>query len=210
MTAHEMVHLLGSRARLPGSTQDPSWTDVTRSGALSVAREERILFWFGGFIAVVLVVVALVVVASSQGRLLAGVSLPAVAAEQLTELPAALANRASCAEIGRSDLRSPPEGLWFQRNCIAAPAAPLVAANTSCNRTALDPAEFAEVSPRLYVFRRTLSSPAYLWYSSSESCFDLVSTRVVTAVCADQTVSFSWKASPCSAHGGVLAWVNGR
>jgi hypothetical protein len=33
----------------------------------------------------------------------------------------------------------------------------------------------------------------------------------VTAVCVDQTISFDWGSrSGCAAHGGVLAWVNGR
>ena len=158
---------------------------------------------------VVLIVVALVVVASSQ-RQLTGVNPPALAAAQLTELPAALANRTSCAEIARSDLRSPPEGLWFESNCLLVPEPPLVANVTNCNRTSLDPTEFTSVAPGLFVTRQTPSSPAYLWYASSETCFDLVSARIVTAVCADQTVSFRWGTGACIAHGGVLAWVNGR
>jgi hypothetical protein len=159
--------------------------------------------------AVVVVVVALVVVANSNGWLPVGVGPPAFAAEQLREFPPALADRTSCAEVESSDLRSPAEGLWYQSNCIPVPEAALVATSTSCNRTSLPAGEFTEVSPGLYVFRQTRTAAAYLWYSTSDACFDLVSARVVTAVCADRTVTFSWKASACSAHGGVVAWVNG-
>ena len=186
-----------------------SRAEAIRFEELTGAREEPYLFWFGGFTSIVLVVVAFVVVASSQVRLPFGVRPPAVA-EQVTESSPALA-RTSCAEIGSSDLRSPPEGLWFESNCISPPAPALITNVTNCNRTSLDPAEFTPVAPGLYVTRQTQVSTAYLWYSSSETCFDLVSARVVTAVCADQAVSFEWnKRSACSGHGGVLAWVNGR
>lgn len=178
--------------------------------ALASDREKPNLLWFGGFIPVVLVAVAFLVVANSQVRHPVGIRPAALAAEQLTEFSPALDDRASCAEIGSSDLRSPSEGLWFQSNCAPIPEPPLIASTTNCNRTSLDPGEFTEVSPGLYVFRQTWASAAYLWYASSETCFDLVSARVVTAVCADQAVSFNRDASACSAHGGTLAWVNGR
>ena len=166
--------------------------------------------WCGGFICIVLAGAALAGIASSYGWPESGGSLPAFAAgSQLPEIPQ-LSDRADCREIGRSDLRSPAEGLWFESNCVVLPEPPLVANVTNCNRTWLDPMEFAQVSPGLYVSRQTPSSPAYLWYASSETCFDLVSGRIVAAVCADQTVSFSWNKNVCSDHGGVLAWVNGR
>jgi len=209
MTANDMVQLLRSRARPPDSIEERPRAEAVRFGALSGAREEPYLLWFAGFVSVVLVVVAFVVVANSHGWLQLGSSTPAVAVEQLTEFPQ-LADRFNCAEIGGSNLRSPPEELLFQTNCVAAPEAPLVATNSSCNRRSLDAAEFGSVGSGLYVFHQAPASHAYLWYSSSETCFDLVSTRVVTAVCADQSVSFSWNPGACSTHGGVLAWVNGR
>ncbi len=132
-----------------------------------------------------------------------------VAAEALTE-PSQVADRDNCAEIGLSDLRSPPEGLWFQSNCVAPPAAQMIASLTKCNRTILDPADFTLLAPGLYVSRLTPASQGFLWYASSEACFDLVSSRVVGAVCADQTVTFNRSTSACTAHGGVLGWVNGR
>jgi hypothetical protein len=181
-----------------------------RLNSPSGAGEERYLVWFGGLIAVVLVVAALVVVEPSQRRLSAGISQPAFAAEQPREVSIALPDRSSCGEIGTSDLRSPREGLWFQSNCVAVPEAPLIATNTSCNRTSLNPTEYAAIGSGLFVYRQAPGSQGWLWYASAESCFDLVSTRVVTAVCADQTLSFSLNASACSSHGGVAAWVNGR
>ena len=187
-----------------------SRTEVIRFEELTGARREPYLVWFGGFICIVLAVAELAVIASSNGWLQLGRSPPAVAAEQLTEFSPAVANRTSCAEIGSSDLRSPLEGLWFQHNCLTIPVSPLLADTPNCNRTSLDPAEFTLVAPGLYVFQQTPASLAYLWYASSETCFELVSSRVVTAVCADQTVSFNWKASACSVHGGVLAGVNAR
>ena len=167
--------------------------------------------WFGGFIPVVLVLVAFVIIANPQGWLPAGAGPLALGAGQLAELSPALANRTSCAEIGNSDLRSPSEGVWVQGNCFPIAELPLIASTTSCNRRSLDSGELTVIAPGLYIYRQALGSPAYLWYSSSETCFDLVSARVVTAVCADQAVTFQWNArSACSGHGGVLAWVNGR
>ena len=82
---------------------------------------------------------------------------------------------------------------------------------TDCNRTWLDPVDFGYIAPKLYVFRQTAASDASLWYASSEICFDLVSTRMVTGVCSDQAVSFNWNIKAgCSSHGGILARVNGR
>ena len=74
----------------------------------------------------------------------------------------------------------------------------------------LDPAEFVLVAPGLYVYRYAQASRASLWFASSDTCFNLVSARVVTVVCSDQTVSFSWSADACAAHGGVVTTVNGR
>jgi len=173
------------------------------------ARREPYLVWCGGFICIVLTFAALAGIASSSGWLQLGGSQPAIAADRLTDFPQP-ADRANCAEIGSSDLRSPPEGLWFQANCVAIAESPLMANTASCNRTSLDPAEFTEVASGLYVSRRTPASPGFLWYASAASCFNLVSAGVVTAVCADQTVTFNREANACSDHGGVLAWVNGR
>jgi hypothetical protein len=160
--------------------------------------------------AVVLLVVAAFVVVNRQAPLALGVPPRALASERSGAAPPALPNRTSCAAIGRSDLRSPAEGLWVQGNCVAAPQLPPAESATSCNRTALDPGEFTEVAPGLHVFRHPSAGQSYLWYASSEGCFDLVSDRVVTAVCGDQTVTFSWSTSACAAHGGVLALVNGH
>lgn len=191
---------------------DEQWQNVDSGQfeALVGTREDPLLVWCGGFMCVLLVVGALAVTANSQGWLSLGLRPPAFAAELLTEFSPALADRTSCAEMGSSDLRSPPEGVWYQANCVPAFALPLIAPITSCNRTSLDLAEFTEVSPGLYVFRQAGATSAYLWFASSGGCFDLVSTRVVSAVCADQTVSFSWSKRACSSHGGVLTWVNGR
>ena len=179
--------------------------------AASGRREEPYLLWMGGFISVVIVVVAFVIVANSQGGLAVEVSSSAFAAEQSLETSSAPANRATCAEIGSSDLRSPSEGLWFRSNCVPIPEPPLIAVRTECNQTSLNPAEFTSVAADLYVFRQTRGLPAYLWYSSSENCFDLVSARVVIAVCADQAVTFqSNPGSACASHGGVLVLVNER
>lgn len=172
-------------------------------------RREPYLVWCGGLLCVVLAILALAGIASSNGWLPIGRSLPAHAATQAAG-PAQVGDRADCAEIGLSDLRSPPEGLWFQSNCVAVPVAPLAANVTSCNRTSLNPAEFAPIAPGLYVTRGTAASQTFLWYASSDSCYDLVSARSVTAVCTDQTITFNWSTNVCAAHGGILAWVNGR
>jgi hypothetical protein len=133
----------------------------------------------------------------------------AIAVRDLPQLPGASASRTSCDEFGSSDLRSPAEGVGFQANCTVSPASD-IGSTKACNRTSLDPAEFVLVAPGLYVYRHTEASRAYLWYGRSGTCFELVSARVVTVVCNDQTVSFNWSADACAAHGGVLATVNGR
>ena len=177
----------------------------------SRARQEPYLLWCGGFVCIVLAVAALAVIASSNGWLQMGGSPPPVAAEQLTVSSPAQADRTSCGEFGASDLRSPAEGVWFQDNCLTTAAvSPLEAKAANCNRTSVDPAEFTLIAPSLYVFRQTAASVAYLWYASSDTCFRLVSGRVVTAVCVNQSVSFNWDANACSGGGGVLALVNGR
>jgi hypothetical protein len=161
---------------------------------------------------VVLVVAGVLWSSGSDAGLTARVLPITASAEQSTDGLQSLLNRSSCAEVGASDLQLPSEGLWFQSNCLAPSQPALVAPMaTTCNRTSLDPAEFTGVSPDLYVYRQARASTAYLWYASSEACFDLVSTRSVTAVCADYFVSFQWNARlACSGHGGVLALVNGH
>ncbi|MPZ50462.1 MAG: DUF3761 domain-containing protein [Dehalococcoidia bacterium] len=207
MMATRLIRLLRSHTGRLGSGEDRPGAEAVRPEAC----QETYLFWSAGIISAVIVLVAFVIIMSSYGALKLGGSPPAFAAEQLAGSAPALANRSSCAEIDGSDLRSPLEGVWFQSNCVLNPELPLAGSPAGCNRTSLGPAEFTEFSQGLYVFRQTHASPAYLWYSSSETCFDLVSARVVTAVCADQAVSFGWNArSACSGHGGVLAWVNGR
>src|SRR5688572_3791659 len=57
-----------------------------------------------------------------------------------------LADRSSCAEIGLTDLRSPPEGLWFQSNCSPTVSTPLNHVSTSCNRTSPDDS-FTPIAP---------------------------------------------------------------
>lgn len=128
-------------------------TDATRFGEMTGARREPYLVWCGGFICIVLTFAALAGIASSSGWLQLGGSQPAIAADRLTDFPQP-ADRANCAEIGSSDLRSPPEGLWFQANCVAIAESPLMANTASCNRTSLDRAEFTEVASGLYVSRR--------------------------------------------------------
>jgi hypothetical protein len=172
--------------------------------------------WFGSLVAAALVVGTFAVVLSSVNGVLSSLSPPALAADHSVPdaepsappLPVE-ADRTSCVEIGGTALRSPQEGVWFQGNCVAGSASILLAPATSCNQKALDPAGFKEVSPGLYVYRQSWAAAGYLWYASSEGCFDLVSARIVTAVCVDLMVSFSWDTSACSDHGGVLTWVNG-
>jgi hypothetical protein len=140
--------------------------------------------------------------------LLASLGSPAVAADQPGHSSPAAVDRTSCLEIGSSDLRSPGEGLWFQGHCVSSAVEPSAIAG-SCNRSVLDPAGFTEISPGLHVFRQSWSSMGYLWYAGADGCFSLVSSRIVTAVCVDLTVSFKWDAGACAVHGGVLSWVNG-
>ncbi len=205
-----MRQLLRSRTRLLDSIEDRSRDEAVRLGGPTAARDEPYLLWLGVLLAVVLVV-GFVLFASSGGRSPTSVALAAPGVEGSRELTPAPAGRTSCEAIGSSDLRVPTEGVWFQSNCVPILEGPLVASTTSCNRTSLTAGEFTAVSDGLYVYRRAPAATAYLWYASSEACFDLVSARVVTAVCVDQAVSFAWDArSACSRHGGVLAWVNGR
>lgn len=202
------------RATSTEATEDGSEAERGRSGLFSGARAGAYLLWYGGFVSAVLVVGTFAVVVSSLHGVLSSFSppaaaQPALAAEESALSLPALADRTSCIEIDRSDLRSPQEGLWFQSNCVPVSGSPLLASSTDCNRRALDPADFTEVSPGLHVFRQSWASQGYLWYAGSEGCFDLVSARVVTAVCIDLAVSFEWDANACSAHGGILTWVNG-
>ncbi len=210
MTEKKIVELSRSRGRPLESMDERAKADAVQFGALTGARQEPYLLWLGGFICVVLAVVALAAIAHSYGRLQVGRPPAAAAAVELSQFPSPLADRLSCAEIGDSDLRSPSEGLWVQSNCFPAAEAPFLALSTECNRASLDDT-FTPIAPALFVSRGNSASPGYLWYARSETCFDLVSAEVTTAVCADQAVSFKWDArSACAAHGGVLAWVNGR
>jgi hypothetical protein len=133
---------------------------------------------------------------------------PAPAAEPAVHSSPVLPDRTACLDIGTSDLRSPREGLWFQDNCLPEAEGPL-AGTAPCNRSTFDTPEFDQVTSDLHVFRQSPSSFGYLWYAGAEACIDLVSARIVTAVCVDMTVSFRWVADPCAARGGVLTWVNG-
>jgi len=209
MTEKKIVELSRSRGRPLESMDERAKAEAMQFGALTGARQEPYLLWLGGFICVALAVVALAAIAHSYGRLQVGRPPAAAAAVELSQFPPPLADRLSCAEIGESDLRSPSEGLWSQSNCFPAVEA-FPGPSTECNRASLDDT-FTPISPGLFVSRGNSASPGYLWYARSETCFDLVSTRVTTAVCADLAVSFKWDArAACSAHGGVLAWVNGR
>lgn len=121
------------------------------------------------------------------------------------------ADRTNCADIGTSDLLSPTEGVWYQTHCLPASAFPQGVATTSCNRATIAAIEFRQVASGLFVFRQTESSPAYLWYASTPNCLDLVSGRVVTAVCVDRAISFqSDLRLSCSGHGGILVRINGN
>ena len=167
------------------------------------------LFWFAGLACAVLAVAVLAVM-TSPGFSRSGRTQQTYAGVEVTEVKTLLAGRTSCAEIGISDLQSPVEGLWFQTNCSSNVSPQPNQVSTNCNRSTLDDS-FTSVAPGLFVSRLNSGSLGFLWYSQSEGCFDLVSARVVTAVCVDQTVSFDWSArSGCTGHGGVLAWVNGR
>jgi hypothetical protein len=165
--------------------------------------------WIGALTCVVFTVIAMTVIAITGGWLPPGGSTPAIAAAPSTEFSPVLPDRTECAEFGSSDLRSPAEGVWYQANC-AGTTAPERVGSAECNRTSLDPVNFRQVAPGLFVYSRTPTSPAYLWYASSDTCYHLVSAKVVTVVCADETVSFNWNDDACSAHGGVLAKVNAR
>lgn len=124
-------------------------------------------------------------------------------------VPRTLPPRNSCASITGTDLRSPEEGLWFERNCVT-PTAHRPASSTTCNRSEIDTHEFEEITPGLYIYRGSRSDHSYLWYASNEGCYDLVSSRLVSAVCADRTVTFRWGNEACAQHGGILVRVNGR
>lgn len=118
--------------------------------------------------------------------------------------------RTDCAAIAGTDLRSPEEGLWYERNCATLSAHQPASTVTTCNRTEMKPDEFREIGPGLFIYRGDRSDHAYLWYQSAPECFDLVSSRLVTAVCVDMTVTFRWGPDACARHGGTLAQVNGR
>jgi hypothetical protein len=166
--------------------------------------------WVGGLACIVLAVALLAAFGKVNGWFESVEALPAIAAESTMPQPAP-AGGTVCAEFGASDLRSPADGVWFQRNCTGSPASLSEGrAAAECNQKSLDPAEFELVAPGLYVFRQGQASPAFLWYASSANCFNLVSDKSVTVVCVDQTVSFSRNDDACASHGGVLIRVNAR
>jgi hypothetical protein len=121
-------------------------------------------------------------------------------------------DRNSCDAIRNSDLRSPTEGVWFQTHCSRQVSnRPGLVAATGCNGPAREDPALRPITDRLFAYRQSTTSRAYLWYASAPDCLDLVSDQVVTAVCADQAVSFNWDANAaCYGHGGVLARVNGQ
>jgi hypothetical protein len=173
------------------------------------ASPEPDLIWTGALACVIFTVIAITVIATTGGWLPPGGSTPAIAAAPSTESSPVPSDRTECAEFGSSDLRSPAEGVWYQANCTGT-TEPGRAGGAECNRTSLDPVNFRLVAPGLFVYSRTPTSRASLWYASSDTCYHLVSARAVTFVCADKTVSFSRSDDACSAHGGVLAKVNAR
>jgi len=121
------------------------------------------------------------------------------------------ADRTDCALFGSSDLLSPLEGVWYQTHCLPASAFPQGVATTTCNRACLAAIDVRQVAPGLFIFRQTESATAYLWYATSPYCLDLVSGRVVMAVCVDQAISFqSDRRLSCAGHGGVLVRINGN
>ena len=116
------------------------------------------------------------------------------------------ADRTRCAAIGDSDLRSPAEGVWYQAHCTPQSPNSRLVSYKGCNCPSMDDPRFREVSDGLYSYRQSDTSRAYLWYASGAGCYDLVSDRVVTAVCWDRSITFSWDSgAACYTHGGVLA-----
>lgn len=193
----------------PEAPQDdsPSGLDLAVSDEPAKPRSQSILA--GALVGIIIAIAVLAAIAGSGAFTSEG---PQVvnAGVFVTETRPTIAGRTNCAEIGVSDLRSPAEGLWFQTNCTRTAGTQANLISTTCNRTSLDNS-FTQVAPGLFVSRLNAGSQGFLWYSESETCFDLVSARIVTAVCVDQTVSFDWRAgSGCSSHGGVLVLVNGR
>ena len=184
---------------------DERWASESR---LSTPAEPRLL-WFGGVIVVVLLVVGFAILANPLGWLNVGLPTPALATEQ-GATPSTLGERSTCAEFhGGGELLSPEEGVWFQGHCVSTVAL-VDGVAPSCRRTSTDVPEFTQISPDLYVFRQGQGSAAFLWHASAEACLDLVSSQIVTAICADRAVTFGWdERSACSSHGGVIAWVNG-
>ena len=187
---------------------DDSEEDWEGESGESGAFTRPYLLGIGGLISFVLVAAMFVAAGPSLQSLLTSFGPPALAADQPEASSPALVDRTNCLEIGSSDLRSPVEGLWFQDNCAAGVSEGSPTSGV-CNRNALDPVGFTEISPGLHIFRQSWASSGYLWFAGSDGCYSLVSPRIVTVVCVDLTVSFEWDAGACSANGGVLTWVNG-
>jgi len=184
---------------------DERWASESR---LSRPEEPRLL-WFGGVLSVVILVVAFAILANPLGWLNVGQTAPALATGRGTT-PPTVGLRTTCAEFhSGGELLSPEEGVWFQGHCVSNVSL-VDGVAPSCRRTSTDAPEFTQVSADLYVFQQGQGSAAFLWHASAERCLDLVSSQIVTAICADRAVTFSWdERSACSSHGGVIAWVNG-
>jgi hypothetical protein len=184
---------------------DERWASESR---LSTPQEPG-LICFGGVLAVVIGVVAFAILANPLGWLNVGPPAAAMATEQGDALQTA-GMRTTCAEfVNNGELQSPEEGVWYQGHCVSTVSL-VDGVAPSCRRTSANAPEFTQVAQDLYVFRQGQGSAAFLWHASAEACLDLVSSQIVTAVCADRAVTFSWdERSACSSHGGVIAWVNG-
>ena len=119
----------------------------------------------------------------------------------------AQASRASAAAIWHVEPAIARRGPLVPGNCLQAQASSgRGGRNRPCNRTLIDD---VEVRPRL---RRSLRLPPAEGVTCLPlvrhltECFDLVSARIVTALCVDQTVTFNWNTrGACAEHGGFLA-----
>ena len=161
----------------PRSSEDPSRIEDARFGALSHRGGWPKLRSFPAFMfAFSTLVLAVAFALFTNSLRWPSADRSTVAAERPDASSAAQASRLTCAEIGTSDLRSPAEGLWFQESCLVA-ANLTPAATTACNRTVLDEAEFVRLSEGLFVFRQKTASTAYLWYSGTPDCFNLVDSE---------------------------------
>ena len=184
---------------------DERWASESR---LSTPEQPR-LVWFGGVLALVIGVVTFAILANPLGWLNVGLPTPALATEQGTAA-STVGLRTTCAEfVVGGELQSPEEGVWFQGHCVSSVSL-VDGVAPACRRTSTDAPEFTQIAPDLYVFQQGQGSVAFVWHASADRCFDLVSSQVVTAICANRAISFDWdESSTCASHGGVVTWVNG-